>query len=118
MGSFVPFGGFFSTTSDFQRPFSRINQSFTRCKLCTENYEQEAAVVRKGGSTISVVDQCSEIVPWLRMAELDTGKRVDVAKVCNSSKFDFYDAGIHMYVLSHPHGQFNASVATGLKILG
>ncbi|KAG2669955.1 hypothetical protein I3760_14G060800 [Carya illinoinensis] len=80
MGSFVPFGGFFSTTSDFQRPFSRINQSFTRCKLCTENYEQEAAVVRKGGSTISVVDQCSEIVPWLRMAELDTGKRVDVAK--------------------------------------
>ncbi|KAF5470440.1 hypothetical protein F2P56_010954 [Juglans regia] len=80
MGSFVPFGGFFSTTSDFQLPLSRINQSFTRCKLCTENYEREAAVVQKGGSTISVVDQCSESVPWLRMAELDTGKGVDVTK--------------------------------------
>lgn len=90
MGSFVPFGGFFSTTSDFRIPLSRTNQSFTRCKLCTEKYEQEAALIQKGGSTSSVADQYSESLPsWLRMAELDAEKLVDVAKVCNSLMFDF-----------------------------
>ncbi|XP_040992066.1 protein SMAX1-LIKE 6-like [Juglans microcarpa x Juglans regia] len=81
MGSFVPFGGFFSTTSDFRIPLSRTNQSFARCKLCTEKYEREAALIQKGGSTSSVADQYSENLPsWLRMAELDAEKVVDVAK--------------------------------------
>lgn len=89
MGSFVPFGGFFSTTSDFRIPLNCANKSFTRCKLCTEKYEREAALIQKGGSTSSVSDQYSESLPWLRMAELNAEKVVDVAKVCNSLMFDF-----------------------------
>lgn len=81
LGSFVPLGGFFSTPSDFTYPFSSTNQSFSRCKLCSEKYEQDVAVIQKGGSTISVADQYSESLPsWFRMAEHDTGEGVDVAK--------------------------------------
>ncbi|XP_059429802.1 protein SMAX1-LIKE 6 [Corylus avellana] len=81
LGSFVPLGGFFSTPSDFKYPFSSTRQPFSRCKLCTEKYEQDVAVIQKGGSTISVADQHSESIPsWLRMAELDTGEGVNVAK--------------------------------------
>lgn len=95
MGSFVPFGGFFPTSSDFTNPLSITNQSFTRCKQCTEKYEQEVAVIQKGGLTISGADQYSESIPRLQMSELDTGKGVDVAKVCNSSKYNFCDLGTH-----------------------
>lgn len=87
LGSFVPLGGFFSTPSDFTYPFSSTNQSFSRCKLCSEKYEQDVAVIQKGGSTISVADQYSESLPsWFRMAEHDTGEGVDVAKVCKLFK--------------------------------
>ncbi|KAK9940784.1 hypothetical protein M0R45_017425 [Rubus argutus] len=81
MGSFVPFGGFFSGPSDFTNPLSSTNQSFIRCHLCTEKYEQEVASIRKVGSAITVGDQCSESSSsWLQMAELDTGKGVVLAK--------------------------------------
>ncbi|OMO84371.1 ATPase, AAA-2 [Corchorus capsularis] len=82
MGSFVPFGGFFPTPSDLRSPLSGRNQSTPRCNLCNEKYEQEVAATLKLGSTVSVADQYSENLPsWLRMAAVDTGKGVDIAKV-------------------------------------
>ncbi|EOY33704.1 Double Clp-N motif-containing P-loop nucleoside triphosphate hydrolases superfamily protein, putative [Theobroma cacao] len=81
MGSFVPFGGFFPTTSDLRSPLSGRNQSIPRCKLCNEKYELEVAAILKGGSTASVADQYSENLPsWLRMAAVDTTKGADVTK--------------------------------------
>ncbi|OMO90417.1 ATPase, AAA-2 [Corchorus olitorius] len=81
MGSFVPFGGFFPTPSDLRSPLSGRNQSTPRCNLCNEKYEQEVAATLKLGSTVSVADQYSENLPsWLRMAAVDTGKGVDIAK--------------------------------------
>lgn len=102
MGSFVPFGGFFSTPADFTIPLSRTNQVFTRCKLCTEKYEHEAAVSKKGGLTTSVPDRHSKSLPsWLQVAELDAGNGVDMAKVCNRSKLNFYDAGARAFAGLH-----------------
>ncbi|GLU18861.1 hypothetical protein SLE2022_351380 [Rubroshorea leprosula] len=80
MGSFVPFGGFFTAT-DFKNPLSSKNQSMPRCCLCNEKYEQEVASILKEGSTVSVADQHSENLPtWLRMTALDKNKGVDEAK--------------------------------------
>uniref|UniRef100_A0A1J3GEK7 Chaperone protein ClpB n=1 Tax=Noccaea caerulescens TaxID=107243 RepID=A0A1J3GEK7_NOCCA len=77
MGSFVPFGGFFSSTSDFRVPLSgTVNQKHSRCNLCNEKYLQEVAAVAKAGSSLSLADRCSEKLPsWLRAAEteLDNG---------------------------------------------
>lgn len=74
MGSFVPFGGFFSSTSDFRVPFSNsMNQTLPRCHLCNEKYEQEVTAFAKSGS--SVDDQCSEKLPsWLRNVEPEQDK--------------------------------------------
>ncbi|KAJ9145954.1 hypothetical protein P3X46_028279 [Hevea brasiliensis] len=84
MGSFVPFGGFFSTPSDLKYPLRNVNQSITRCHLCTAKYEQEVAALLKMGSTVSVADQYSENLPsWLQMAQLDKGKGLDAAKTKN-----------------------------------
>ncbi|XP_028784579.1 protein SMAX1-LIKE 7 isoform X2 [Neltuma alba] len=47
MGSFVPFGGFFSTPPEFKNPVSCANQSSARCQTCNEKYEQEVADVLK-----------------------------------------------------------------------
>ncbi|KAL6204415.1 hypothetical protein ACLB2K_021683 [Fragaria x ananassa] len=81
LGSFVPLAGFFSGPSDFINPLSITNQSFIRCHLCTEKYEQEVASIRKDESAITVGDQCSTSSPsWLQMTELDTGKGVDLVK--------------------------------------
>ncbi|XP_057955145.1 protein SMAX1-LIKE 6 [Malania oleifera] len=82
MGSFVPFGGFFSASSDFKNPLSSGIQSESRCHLCNEKYEQEAYAILKGGSGISVSDQCSATIPsWLQMFEQSTTKGADAAKV-------------------------------------
>ncbi|XP_050368203.1 protein SMAX1-LIKE 6 [Argentina anserina] len=81
MGSFVPFGGFFSGPSNFANPLRSKGHSFIRCHLCTEKYEQEVASIRKDGSAITVGEQCSTSSPyWLQMTELDHGKGVDLAK--------------------------------------
>ena len=81
MGSFVPFGGFFPTTSDLRSPLSVRNQSIPLCNLCNEKYEQEVAIL-KVGSTVSVAHQYSENSPsWLRMTAVDMSKEEDVAKV-------------------------------------
>lgn len=87
MGSFIPFGGFFSTPSDFSNPLIITNQSqpITRCHLCNEKYEQEVSAMREG-SIPSVADQCSaSLPPWLQMAELDSNKGLDTIKVCKFS---------------------------------
>ncbi|XP_050235399.1 protein SMAX1-LIKE 6-like [Mercurialis annua] len=84
MGSFVPFGGFFSTLSDYKGPSSKPNQQVTRCHLCTAKYEQEVSAMLKTGSTISVADQYLENLPsWLQMAQLDSAKGLDGAKTKN-----------------------------------
>ncbi|CAL9214022.1 unnamed protein product [Arabidopsis halleri] len=76
MGSFVPFGGFFSSTSDFRVPLSStVNQTLSRCHLCNEKYLQEVAAVLKASSSLSLADQCSEKLPaWLRAVETKEDK--------------------------------------------
>ncbi|KAF8116286.1 hypothetical protein N665_0020s0137 [Sinapis alba] len=78
MGSFVPFGGFFSSTSDFRVPLSgggTVNQTLPRCHLCNEKCLQEVAAVVKAGSNVSKADQSSEKLPsWLRVAETELDK--------------------------------------------
>ncbi|CAN6981431.1 hypothetical protein BRARA_I05374 [Brassica rapa] len=77
MGSFVPFGGFFSSTSDYRVPLSNtLNQTLPRCHLCNEKYLQEVAALVKTGSSLSTSDQSSEKLPsWLRAAESELDKR-------------------------------------------
>ncbi|KAJ4868002.1 Double Clp-N motif-containing P-loop nucleoside triphosphate hydrolases superfamily protein [Raphanus sativus] len=92
MGSFVPFGGFFSSTSDYRVPLSGggpVNhQTLPRCHLCNEKCLQEVAAVVKAGSSVSVADQCSEKLPsWLRAAEteLDKGPTSSAKAVVDST---------------------------------
>ncbi|KAG7596140.1 Clp N-terminal domain superfamily [Arabidopsis suecica] len=78
MGSFVPFGGFFSSTSNFRVPLSStVNQTLSRCHLCNEKYLQEVAAVLKAGSSLSLADKCSEkLAPWLRAIETKEDKGI------------------------------------------
>ncbi|XP_010558877.1 PREDICTED: protein SMAX1-LIKE 6-like [Tarenaya hassleriana] len=72
MGSFVPFGGLFASTSDFRVPSfgNATNQPMPRCHLCNEKYEQEVASFIKVGSSFSAANQCSEKLPsWLRSVD-------------------------------------------------
>ncbi|KAF9675480.1 hypothetical protein SADUNF_Sadunf09G0036600 [Salix dunnii] len=80
LGSFVPFGGFFSTPSDFKIPPNSINQSITRCNLCNAKYVQDVAATLKMGPTISVAEHCSDNLPSSQMAEFDMRKAVDMVK--------------------------------------
>ncbi|XP_062085519.1 protein SMAX1-LIKE 6-like [Humulus lupulus] len=80
MGSFVPFGGFFAAPSELKNPVSSSNQCFIRCPACTEKYEQEVSSILKTGSNLSVAGRFSESLPSLQIAEVDTGKGVDVMK--------------------------------------
>ncbi|KAI4318192.1 hypothetical protein L6164_025990 [Bauhinia variegata] len=81
MGSFVPFGGFFSTPPEFENPVSSTNQSFTCCHVCKEKYEKEVADVGKIGPTASPSD-CSKSLPWLqkKKVNVDVDEGLDVAK--------------------------------------
>lgn len=94
MGSFVPFGGFFSSTSDYRVPLSgTANQTLPRCHLCNEKYLQEVAAVVKASSSLSTSDQCSEKLPsWLRAAESELDKGPT-----SSTKVRFYQ------LLPHSH---------------
>ncbi|KAG2327555.1 hypothetical protein Bca52824_010283 [Brassica carinata] len=77
MGSFVPFGGFFSSTSDFRVPFSNsMSQSrLPRCHLCNEKCEQEVTALGKSSSMTD--NQCSEKLPcWLRNVESEQDKGI------------------------------------------
>ncbi|KAJ7959824.1 Protein SMAX1-LIKE like [Quillaja saponaria] len=79
MGSFIPFGGFFSAPSEFKNPLISTNQSFGRCHLCTEKYQQEVSGILRVDLTTSVSDYSASL-PWLEKADFDTGKAVDAAK--------------------------------------
>lgn len=73
MGSFVPFGGFFSAP-EIRSPVSCTNASFTRCDTCNEKCEQEVA---------EHASSCSTSSPWLQKAvNADTHRGSDLAKVC------------------------------------
>jgi len=79
MGSFVPFGGFFSTPEIRSPLNSSTNGSFTRCDKCTEKCEQEVADILKVGPSSSN----STSSPWLqKIVNVDTHRGLDVAKVC------------------------------------
>lgn len=79
MGSFVPFGGFFPTPSEFRPPLTTMKQPFTRCSSCNEMYERELCVMLREGSSVSIADQYSPSLPsWLQRAESDLSKAGDV----------------------------------------
>ncbi|KAJ7964196.1 protein SMAX1-LIKE 6-like [Quillaja saponaria] len=79
MRSFIPFGGFFSTQSEFRNPLSSTNQSFSRCHLCTEKYEHEVSDILKVDLNTLVSDSSASL-PLLQRADFDTSKAVDAAK--------------------------------------
>lgn len=96
MGSFVPFGGFFPTPSEFKNLLSSKNKSISRCDLCNEKYDQEASVILKGGSTISVADQhLPSLSSWLQKNETDTCNSAGPAEVCNFFEL-FLSSLIHL----------------------
>lgn len=78
MGSFVPFGGFFSTP-EIRSPVSCANGSFTRCDTCNKKCEQEVADLLKVGPSSSN----STSSPWLqKVVNVETHRGSDAAKVC------------------------------------
>lgn len=85
LGSFVPFGGFFPAPSNFRNPLNSRNQIFTRCHSCNEKCENEvASILKVGSATLVAGDKYPENLPcWSQTAEHDTGKGVDVPKVCD-----------------------------------
>jgi hypothetical protein len=82
MGSFVPFGGFFSTPPESKSPISSTNASFTRCDKCNEKYEQEVADALKVDPA-TPASNYSTSLPWFKkVVDVDTHGGLDVAKVC------------------------------------
>ncbi|XP_050209823.1 protein SMAX1-LIKE 8 [Mercurialis annua] len=76
MESFVPFGGFFSTSTESN---SSLSQCIPRCHLCNEKCEQEVVAVANGGFVASVADHYQSNLPsWLQMTEIGTNKGIDV----------------------------------------
>ncbi|BAT88344.1 Protein SMAX1-LIKE 7 [Vigna angularis] len=76
MGSFVPFGGFFSTTSELKNPVSCTNaSSLTRCDTCNEKCEQEVADILNVGPATSASGYSTSL-PWLQKVNVET----DMAK--------------------------------------
>nr|AQY56559.1 D53A [Petunia x hybrida] len=74
IGSFVPFGGFFSTASEFEKSRSNEHESTARCNLCNEKYEQEVSAALRG-ATASVADQrVTHLSSWLHKAECGPSK--------------------------------------------
>ncbi|KAL2317492.1 hypothetical protein Fmac_031368 [Flemingia macrophylla] len=79
MGSFIPFGGFFSTP-EIRSPISCTNASFTRCDTCNEKCEQEVADILKIGPS-TLASNCSTSSPWLqKVVNMDIHRGSDVAK--------------------------------------
>lgn len=69
MGSFVPFGGFFTTSSESENSWINKNEYTARCNLCNEKYEQEVSTVLRG-ATGPVTDQhATHLSSWLQKAE-------------------------------------------------
>lgn len=84
MGSFIPFGGFFSLPSELASPLSSPC-SGSQCDLCNKKCTEEVAALLQAGSSTSVSDQyTTNLPPWLQMPESDSNKAMDVFKVFNS----------------------------------
>ncbi|KAK4789160.1 hypothetical protein SAY86_020479 [Trapa natans] len=80
MGSFVPFGGFFSMPTEYATP-SSSPFSGSQCDLCNKKCAEEVAALMQDGSSTSVSDRCSTNLPsWLQMSESDSHKPMDVSK--------------------------------------
>ncbi|XP_054798882.1 protein SMAX1-LIKE 6-like [Prosopis cineraria] len=79
MGSFVPFGGFFSSPSELKNPLSCTNQSFMRCHSCNQKYEQEVADILKV-SPATLASGYPTNFPWSQKASVETDQGLDVAK--------------------------------------
>ncbi|TKY56473.1 Chaperone protein ClpB1 [Spatholobus suberectus] len=79
MGSFVPFGGFFSAP-EIKSPVSSTNASFNRCDTCNEKCEQEVADILKVGPS-TLASSCSTSSPWLqKVVNVDTHRGSDLAQ--------------------------------------
>ncbi|KAL8154097.1 hypothetical protein V2J09_011857 [Rumex salicifolius] len=75
LGSFVPFGGFFSMPSDFRNPLGVIKKTIIRCTQCNEKCDREVSAIMKGDSSVSVADQHSSTLPsWLQTANSNMNK--------------------------------------------
>ncbi|XP_021715543.1 protein SMAX1-LIKE 6-like [Chenopodium quinoa] len=86
MGSFVPFGGFFPTPSDYRPPLTTAQHSFTRCSACNEKYEHELGAISREGSSVSSADQHSAALPsWLQKSDSDLSKVKDVKTASNDN---------------------------------
>lgn len=81
MGSFVPFGGFFSSPSEIKSPLSCSNKSFTRCHSCDEKYEQEVADILNVGPATLASDHHASL-PWSQKAGVESDQGLDATKVC------------------------------------
>ncbi|XAR65946.1 hypothetical protein NMG60_11011964 [Bertholletia excelsa] len=81
MESFVPFGGFFSTSSDLKIPFSGSFQGLSCCHLCSEKCEHEVSAMGKGGFVASLAEQYQASLPsWLQIRELGINKGLGIVK--------------------------------------
>ncbi|KAI6678729.1 hypothetical protein NL676_039525 [Syzygium grande] len=83
--SFVPCGGFFSTSSDINNPVMSVSyQCGTPCHLYDDKCEQDNVAARKAGCAASVADRYQNSLPsWLQVAEL--GIKGTNMKVCIAS---------------------------------
>lgn len=98
MESFIPFGGLFSTSSDFKGPISSPYQGFPRCHQDKGKCEREVADFSNGGFTASMADQYQSCLPmWLQMAEFGTNSKIDLAKVFLLASDYFY---VSLFILN------------------
>ena len=84
MDSFVPFGGFFSSPSDWKGPLNGSFYCAPHCHQCDERCEQDVLAASKERFSTSAVDPCqANLPPWLQIAEFGTAKGLNV-KVCST----------------------------------
>ncbi|KAK4793054.1 hypothetical protein SAY86_023489 [Trapa natans] len=80
MGSFIPFGGFFSMPSEFETPLSSPCPG-SPCDLCNKKCAEEVEALLQDGSSTSVSDGCSTNLPsWLQMTKSDSHDALNVSK--------------------------------------
>ncbi|CAN0909690.1 Protein SMAX1-LIKE 6 [Linum grandiflorum] len=78
MESFIPFGGFFSTPSDFKVPLGSPYQYMTQCFPCNE---QESVALSRRSSVPTMTDQYHQphrLPSWLQVPERATARRNDL----------------------------------------
>ncbi|KAL8140916.1 hypothetical protein V2J09_006937 [Rumex salicifolius] len=89
LNSFVPFGGFFSSPSDYRRPSCITNKPFTRCSTCNEKYKQELSAIKSRVSSVTVADEnLSSLPSWLQLANSDMSKTQNVTTEITDEKAD------------------------------